>query len=39
LKEVIEGMNLAYGKSSLDKLFQLNKEGVVSESENNVLVQ
>lgn len=38
LKEVIEGLNLAFGKSALDKLFQLRNEGYVPDYDNNSIL-
>ena len=35
MREVIEGLNLAYGKSALDKLFQIRSEGHVPDYDNH----
>lgn len=32
---MIEGLNLAFGKAALDKLFQIRNEGYVPDHENN----
>jgi hypothetical protein len=38
MREVIEGMNVPYGKSCADKLYMIRKEGFVPDYDhNNVL--
>lgn len=31
MREVIEGLNLAYGKSAVDKIFQIRNQGYVDD--------
>jgi len=35
MREVIEGLNLAYGKSAVDKIFQIRSQGYVDDYENH----
>lgn len=35
MNEVVEGLNLAFGKSALDKLYQIRNEGFVPDYDNN----
>ena len=38
MRDVIDGLNLAFGKSAVDKLFQIRTEGNVSDFDNNSIL-